>query len=388
MHRDPVRAVNVVRVRAVVLAAGASARMGAPKALVELDGTPAVVRVARTCATVGIEPLVVLGHGARRIAPVLEAAGVRWVFNEDWAAGMFTSVACGVAELDGDAGAFFVHPVDCVLVRPETVARLARDDAAGHEVLVPAHEGRPGHPPLLPAALRDAVLRGSPRGGLRELLAAWTGGRRNVEVDDPHVLDDMDDPQGLRCLREEAERERVPGLDDCRALLKRHGAPAPVVAHCEAVAVVARRLGTAVRAAGVSLDAELLEAAALTHDVARSVPGHAAAGARLLEDDGYPRLAAVVRHHMDLPPALQAEPGEAELLYLADKLTLGDEIVTLARRRERTFALAADDQVALAAATARLAVARAIAARVEGLTSRPAEAIARGDSRRGRRDLG
>lgn len=360
-----------------MLAAGASTRMGSHKALLELGGVPAVVRIARTYLAVGIEPLVVLGHDAERVASVLEIAGVRRVVNERWAEGMFTSVARGVAELDVRTAAFFVHPVDCVLVRPETVARLARDAAAGREVLVPVHDGRAGHPPLSPAALRDVVLRGSPPGGLRELLAAWTGGVREVQVDDPHVLDDMDVPRDLSRLRLEVRRERVPGPDECRVLLARHGAPAPVVAHCEAVAAVARRLGAAVRAAGVSLDEQLLEAAALTHDVARAGPAHATAGARLLEADGYPRLAAVVRHHMDLPAATAALPGEVELLYLADKLTVGDEIVTLAGKRERASELFAGDRRALAAATARLTAAAEIAARVQELTGRPAEVIAR-----------
>jgi molybdenum cofactor cytidylyltransferase len=42
----------------------------------------------------------------------------------------------------------------------------------------------------------------------------------------------------------------------------------------------------------VSLDLNLLEAAALLHDVARAAPRHAAAGAAVLDVEGYSRVAA------------------------------------------------------------------------------------------------
>ena len=86
-----------------------------------------------------------------------------------------------------------------------------------------------------------------------------------------------------------------------------------------------RRCGTS----GVCLDLKLLEAAALLHDVARAAPAHAEAGAAVLDDEGYPRVAAVVRHHMQLPGPPSDLPGEREVLYLADKLTVGSRTVDL-----------------------------------------------------------
>jgi molybdenum cofactor cytidylyltransferase len=374
--------VNVSALRAVVLAGGASTRMGAPKALLEVDGVPAVLRVVGAYREVGVEPLVVLGHDAGPVARLLEEHGVRAVVNERHAEGMFSSVRCGARELDGGTRAFFVHPVDCVLVRPETVAQLARSEAAGRAVVCPLFEGGRGHPPLLPVALRETILTGAPAGGLRELLQG--AGVHDVPVGDPRVLDDMDRPADLARLREESVRERLPGPDDCRALLARYGTPAPVVAHAECVALVAGRLGEALRAAGVCLDLRLLQAAAVTHDIARAAAGHAAAGAAVLDAGGFPRVAAVVRHHMDLP-ATSGEPGEAEVLYLADKLTIGADIVSLSHTEARAAELYAGDAEALAGARRRLADARTVAARVEALVGQPVAVVVSGETRGHRR---
>ena len=362
---------NVSELRAVVLAGGASTRMGAPKALLGVAGVPAVLRVAAAYREVGVESLVVLGHDADPVARLLAEHGARAVVNERHAEGMFSSVRCGARELDGGTRAFFVHPVDCVLVRPETIALLARSEAAGREVVCPQYAGERGHPPLLPAALRETILACAPTGSLRELLAG--AGVREVPVGDPHVLEDMDRPADLERLREEAVRERLPGPEECRALLARQRTPAAVIAHAESVALVAGRLGEALRAAGVCLDLRLLQAAALTHDIAR-----AAAGAAVLDTEGYPRVAAVVRHHMDLP-TVSGEPGEVEVLFLADKLTIGADIVSLSRKQERAEELFVADADALAGARRRLADARALAGRIEELVGRPLADVVAGD---------
>jgi CTP:molybdopterin cytidylyltransferase MocA len=367
--------VNATALRAVVLAGGASTRMGAPKALLPVDGAPAVLRVTGAYREVGVEPLVVLGHEPAPVAALLREHGVATVVNERHAEGMFSSVRCGARELGSGTRAFFVHPVDCVLVRPETLAGLARSEAAGRAVVYPGFAGERGHPPLLPLALRQAILAGAPGGGLRELLAGARVEQHHVDVDDPHVLEDMDRPADLERLREDAARERLPGPEECRALLARYDTPAPVVAHAETVAVVAGCLGAALRAAGVCLDLRLLAAAALTHDIIRTATAHASAGAAALDAEGYPRVAAVVRRHMDLPVGEPGEPGEAEVLYLADKLTQGAEVVSLARKEAHAEELFAADADALAGAQRRLTDARAVARRVEECIGRPLAAL-------------
>jgi CTP:molybdopterin cytidylyltransferase MocA/HD superfamily phosphohydrolase YqeK len=371
--------VSAAALAGVILAAGLSSRMRELKPLLPLDGAPAVLRVAGAYRAVGLEAVVVLGFGAERVAPLLDAHDVGYVVNHEFEDGMYSSVRCGVRALPADVRAFFVHPVDCALVRSETLGLLARSSSEPPTgVAYPVHDAERGHPPLVPAALRDAILTEESDGGLKELLTRGEAGACDVQVDDPNVLLDMDDAAAYERLVKLAVRERIPASAACLDLLARLGTPAPVVAHAAAVAASARRLAAALRTSGTCLDVKLLEAAALLHDVARDAPAHAEAGAAVLDDEGYPRVAAVVCCHMQLPGPPPELPGEREVLYLADKLTVGSRAVGLDARRERAEAVFASDPEALKAALERLEAARVIAARIESLARRPLSAILEG----------
>lgn len=90
-----------------------------------------------------------------------------------------------------------------------------------------------------------------------------------------------------------------------------------------------------VAAHGVRLNRALLSAAALLHDICRTEPNHAFAGAQKLRDLGYPEIADIVAVHHDW----SGGPfDESALLYLADKYMQGDQRVTLEERFERSRA--------------------------------------------------
>ena len=60
------------RIGAILLAAGASRRMGAAnKLLLPVDGVPMVARVAATISRAGLPTVVVLGHEAERVRAAL-----------------------------------------------------------------------------------------------------------------------------------------------------------------------------------------------------------------------------------------------------------------------------------------------------------------------------
>ena len=97
-----------------------------------------------------------------------------------------------------------------------------------------------------------------------------------------------------------------------------------VEAHCRAVAAEALRLARA-----LPLDHELLESAALLHDVARSEKDHARLGAAWLRELGFEAAAAIVEQHHDWA---DGAIDEAALLFLADKCVREDRRVSLAER--------------------------------------------------------
>ena len=103
------------RVAGVVLAAGASERLGRPKQLLRHRGETLLHRTARLAGAAGLAPLhVVVGYRGREVAAGLGDLGrnVTLVNNPDWSAGMGGSLARGIASLPGTAAAALVLVTD------------------------------------------------------------------------------------------------------------------------------------------------------------------------------------------------------------------------------------------------------------------------------------
>lgn len=183
----------------IVLAAGASERMGRPKALLPIDGRPAVEVVAAALRSGGCERvLVVVGRHAEEIRSGAPLDGVELVEHAGWAAGRTSSLQAGLAACGAGATCVAVALVDMPFVRAETVRALlgAARSHPDAEVVVPAHGGRRGHPIVLSAAVLPRVRAL----GADEPLHVVVRCAHAVEVpvDDAGVLVDLDTPDDLR----------------------------------------------------------------------------------------------------------------------------------------------------------------------------------------------
>jgi CTP:molybdopterin cytidylyltransferase MocA len=359
-------------VAAIVLAAGYSSRMPSFKPLLRIGDRTFLERAVGAFTSVGIDDVtVVTGHRGDQVGEAAERLGARAVFNPHFDRGMYSSVQAGVAALSTSVRRFFLLPVDCPLVRPETVGRIARAGAACEaDIVLPARGEATGHPPLLSARLRDAILAADPPGGLRSVLAGFADRTTMIELDDPGVAVDADTWDDLIRLREAARREGLPSEERCREVLRGRTDFSAVASHSFAVAAVATALTTALNERGQHLCLPLVVSAALLHDVARDRPRHAEAGAALIDDLGYPRVAAVVRRHVDLGRDAGGDVGEAEVVYLADKLVLGDRLVTVEERFADRMRRLTGDPDGSAAARRRMDSAIAMRERLERVLGR------------------
>jgi molybdenum cofactor cytidylyltransferase len=188
-----------------------------------------------------------------------------------------------------------------------------------------------------------------------------------VDVDDPGVLFDVDTPEDLARVRGLAPREVLPDTRRCLSLLAQRGVARDRIAHSLVVAGVATSLTTALNARGQHLVPQLVTAGALLHDVARGERRHADAGADLLDDIGYPRVAAVVRPHAHLGDRAGDEPDEAQVVYLADKLVLDTRVAGLDARFAARLERVAGDEAALESVRARKQDAERVLRNVERL---------------------
>jgi molybdenum cofactor cytidylyltransferase len=191
-----------LRVAGVVLAAGASRRMGRNKMLLELEGEPLVRRAARRALEAGLSPVVVvLGHEPERARAALAGLAVEIATNADFLGPTSGSLHAGLERLAPDRDAVVVMLGDMVLVTAPMVRDLVRAAGAGDAPLVVSRYGEVTAPPLLF------------RRRLFAELMAWTGegcGKAVVQahrheagyVDRPaEVLADVDTPEDFAAVQ-------------------------------------------------------------------------------------------------------------------------------------------------------------------------------------------
>ncbi len=210
----------------VILAAGASRRMGSPKALLEYRGETFVARLARVLSEVCDPVIVVLGYQADAIRPVIErfAAGrptigeragerVRLVINPAPERGQLSSLQTALAELPGAAEGFMFVPVDCPAAEPETVARVAqafRQRAEGIHFVVPEYHGKHGHPVCASPEIAAELLALPATAQARDVVHRHVPDTLYLDVEDPGILTDIDDPERYRRLAGTDQRVSVP----------------------------------------------------------------------------------------------------------------------------------------------------------------------------------
>jgi molybdenum cofactor cytidylyltransferase len=190
---------RMATVGAVILAAGASRRMGVSKALLDLEGRTLVSRVLAVFREAGVEAIrVVTRPDDAALVSTLAELRAHAAVNPRPEEGMFSSVRVGVKALPAGLDAFFVHPVDIPFVSANTLRLLTA--AIGGETLAvhPAFNGRRGHPPLLADALRTALERYDGPGGLRAFLSRYEARTRELECADRGILSDLDTPEDVR----------------------------------------------------------------------------------------------------------------------------------------------------------------------------------------------
>ncbi len=133
-------------VAAVVLAAGASRRLGQPKQVLPLDGATvldAAVSVARDSACSPV--VVVLGGAAEQVRSEVDLSGVQVVENHEHGAGCSTSIRTAVEALPEDVTGLVLLLGDQPRVRVETIQELEAT-ARGHAVGVCEYDDGLGHP--------------------------------------------------------------------------------------------------------------------------------------------------------------------------------------------------------------------------------------------------
>ena len=189
----------------VILAAGASTRMGRDKALLPWrDGTflTAAIRALQPATEL---VLVVAGANAASLEPIADAYAAFTVVNPEPQRGQFSSLQVGLQEvLNRGRDAAIVTLVDRPAAEPETVEQIKAAFLSSDEriwAVVPEYGGKHGHPIVIGREMIEAFLRAPSGSNARDVEHGRQEHIRYLPVRDPLVVANVDTPEDFERIR-------------------------------------------------------------------------------------------------------------------------------------------------------------------------------------------
>jgi CTP:molybdopterin cytidylyltransferase MocA len=177
----------------VILAAGASKRLGEPKQLLVLGGETLLERAVRVARAAGCSPVVVvLGASAEAIRAGCELDDAVVVMNEDWSEGMGSSIRAGAGVMR-NADACIVMTCDM----PAVTAGHLRALMSSGEMTASSYSSKKGVPAYFPVEAFQSLLELRGDAGAKDLLRS----ARSVELVGGELdVDTMEDLARARAL--------------------------------------------------------------------------------------------------------------------------------------------------------------------------------------------
>lgn len=183
----------------LVLAAGASRRMGRAKPLMRWGEGCLLDRALTQARSLGADTWVIGGRYYPLMRYRCRLQPRHWLFNPEWPEGMASSLRLGLQAMPTAVAGAFVVLVDQPLIDEEALSRLREAAAASPKIAAAAdYGGRPGAPAYLPRAVWPAVMAVQ---GDRGAAVALRQTRTRL-VNMPGALADVDTPEDWRRCQE------------------------------------------------------------------------------------------------------------------------------------------------------------------------------------------
>lgn len=174
----------------IILAAGASRRMGLPKHRVMIKGRTFLQHIIEAMRGSGIEDIIVVFRPGDAIAGDYDS-----VVNPTPELGQLSSFKTALKRLPANSY-FLMHLVDRPLVKTSTF-KLLIEQAEPGMVLIPVYRGRKGHPVLFPPSFPEIVLNTGDSSTIREIIRGHQHIVRQIDVDDEGILINIDTVEEL-----------------------------------------------------------------------------------------------------------------------------------------------------------------------------------------------
>ncbi len=185
---------------AVILAGGASRRMGAPKALLSYQGRPFLehlLDVARH-PKIGVRRIV-LGADAEPIAKEVNLSSDEIVINDQWEKGQLSSIQAALRSLPPQTDGVILLLIDHPLISSTLVGELVESFySSSKPIVLPVHEGRRGHPVIFSSALYQELLDAPLETGARSVVWAHAGEVQIVQTSEEGCVLNLNDPDTMK----------------------------------------------------------------------------------------------------------------------------------------------------------------------------------------------
>lgn len=208
---------NEFAVGIIVLAAGASSRMGEPKQLLPFEGETLLKRAVRTALESPCRPvIVVLGSNADGLQEEIEETGALVSVNRAWVEGMSSSIRCGLRSLQATAPnieAVILMLCDQPLVTSDVIRRLVdayHENSASLVASAYETEGEKtcGVPALFSRLLFSELMELRGAQGAKRIIARYRA--KAVVIAVPEAAFDVDTPDDYRALQDKAPGKLPP----------------------------------------------------------------------------------------------------------------------------------------------------------------------------------
>jgi molybdenum cofactor cytidylyltransferase len=185
-------------VSAIILSAGASGRMGSPKALLKIGKKTFLQHIIEILTNQSIKQIhVVLGADADEIKPSIAGLSVNVIVNYQWQNGQLSSLIAGLDAIhETQATGVLVWPVDHPIVSGIVINEMINAfENHPDTIIIPKYDERRGHPVIFPQSIFNDLRSAPLNEGARSVVRGNEDMVYEVDTGEEGILINIDTPE-------------------------------------------------------------------------------------------------------------------------------------------------------------------------------------------------
>ena len=190
---------KLLKVAAIVLAAGLSKRMGETnKLLAQFNGKSLLQHVLSNLTGSNVDQIVIVtGHESEKVAQQISDSSIDLVNNTDFKKGLSSSIKAGIERIQSSCDAVLIMQADMPFVDASVLNKIISAFHDNDDIVIPRYQSQTGNPLLWSNNYFEQLKQLSGDQGAKQILADYQDQIIYVDVDNIGILVDIDDPDSL-----------------------------------------------------------------------------------------------------------------------------------------------------------------------------------------------